>query len=291
MRGRVGAEFALVVGLRHDLAVTEHDSPRPARRRGGVRPPPRRARVASLLGHPRFLHDFGLHDWACNDLLVARTESATPERGSSAKKANDAITTAIGNAVVVRDTPTSARTGGADLGEDETHQAKRACADGSVSPRRSDLARFARYRRLVQISFSSPSNRNKDNSMTSVRENDTVRSRARALLESPGGTLLLLRGFLGVTFTFAGLQKLASPNFFKTSAPASFAAQVRGAIFTSPLHGALRPALHAPVARRARHRLRRTRRRSRDVRRLIREDRRRRGDAALALLLSHRQLS
>jgi thiosulfate dehydrogenase (quinone) large subunit len=83
--------------------------------------------------------------------------------------------------------------------------------------------------------------------MTSVRERDTVGSRARAVLKSPGGTLLLLRGFLGVTFTFAGLEKLANPNFFKTSAPASFAAQVRGAIFTSPLHGALRPALHAPV--------------------------------------------
>jgi thiosulfate dehydrogenase [quinone] large subunit len=83
--------------------------------------------------------------------------------------------------------------------------------------------------------------------MTSARERDTEMSSARALLESPGGTLLLLRGFLGVTFTFAGLEKLASPNFFKTSAPASFAAQVRGAIFTSPLHGALRPALHAPV--------------------------------------------
>jgi thiosulfate dehydrogenase [quinone] large subunit len=83
--------------------------------------------------------------------------------------------------------------------------------------------------------------------MTSVRESDTVGSRARAVLRSPGGTLLLLRGFLGVTFTFAGLEKLANPNFFKTSAAASFAAQVRGAIFTSPLHGALRPALHAPV--------------------------------------------
>jgi thiosulfate dehydrogenase (quinone) large subunit len=59
--------------------------------------------------------------------------------------------------------------------------------------------------------------------------------------------LLVLRGFLGVTFTFAGLEKLANPNFFKASAPASFAAQVRGAILTSPLHGALRPALHAPV--------------------------------------------
>jgi thiosulfate dehydrogenase [quinone] large subunit len=74
-----------------------------------------------------------------------------------------------------------------------------------------------------------------------------MRSRARAILETPGGTLLVLRGFLGITFIYAGLEKLANPNFFKTSAPASFAAQVRGAILTSPLRGALRPALHAPV--------------------------------------------
>jgi len=74
-----------------------------------------------------------------------------------------------------------------------------------------------------------------------------MRSRATAVLKTPGGTLLLLRGFLGITFTFAGLEKLSNPDFFKTSAPASFAAQVRGAILTSPLHGALRPALHAPV--------------------------------------------
>jgi thiosulfate dehydrogenase [quinone] large subunit len=83
--------------------------------------------------------------------------------------------------------------------------------------------------------------------MTATSENDSIRSRASAILEQPGGTLLLLRGFLGVTFTYAGLEKLANPDFFKTSAPASFASQVRGAILTSPLHGALRPALHAPV--------------------------------------------
>lgn len=83
--------------------------------------------------------------------------------------------------------------------------------------------------------------------MPAVGENDTMRSRAIAVLKTPGGTLLLLRDFLGITFTFAGLEKLSNPDFFKTSAPASFAAQVRGAILTSPLHGALRPALHAPV--------------------------------------------
>ncbi|MGO9659264.1 MAG: Rieske 2Fe-2S domain-containing protein [Acidimicrobiales bacterium] len=66
-------------------------------------------------------------------------------------------------------------------------------------------------------------------------------------LASPEGTLLLLRAFLGVTFTFAGLQKLANPNFFSPIAPGSFQEQLRGSIITSPLHHLLDPALHAPV--------------------------------------------
>lgn len=69
---------------------------------------------------------------------------------------------------------------------------------------------------------------------------------ARALAE-PGGALLLLRGFLGVTFVFAGLQKLANPDFFSASAPGSFQQQLRGSIITSPLHHLLDIALRAPV--------------------------------------------
>ena len=57
----------------------------------------------------------------------------------------------------------------------------------------------------------------------------------------------MLRAFLGVTFVFAGLQKLANPNFFRASAPGSFAEQLRGSIITSPLHHLLDFALHAPV--------------------------------------------
>lgn len=67
-------------------------------------------------------------------------------------------------------------------------------------------------------------------------------------MREPGGSLLLLRAFLGVTFSVAGLQKLANPNFFRATAPGSFVAQVRGAVATSPLHHLLDPALHAPVA-------------------------------------------
>jgi len=75
-------------------------------------------------------------------------------------------------------------------------------------------------------------------------------SRLTALLSVPGAPLLVLRAFLGVTFTFAGLQKLANPNFFRATAPGSFQQQLRGSILTSPLHHLLTPALHAstPVA-------------------------------------------
>ena len=66
-------------------------------------------------------------------------------------------------------------------------------------------------------------------------------------LAAPGGALLLLRAFLGVTFVFAGSQKLANPNFFSASAPGSFQEQLRGSMITSPLHHFLAFALHAPV--------------------------------------------
>jgi thiosulfate dehydrogenase [quinone] large subunit len=62
--------------------------------------------------------------------------------------------------------------------------------------------------------------------------------------------LLVLRAFLGVTFSFAGLQKLTNRGFFSATAPGSFQQQLRGSILTSPLHHLLTPALHAstPVA-------------------------------------------
>jgi thiosulfate dehydrogenase [quinone] large subunit len=68
----------------------------------------------------------------------------------------------------------------------------------------------------------------------------------RELFSAPGGHLLVLRAFLGVTFVFAGLQKLANQNFFSASAPGSFQQQLRGSILTSPLHHLLSPVL--PIA-------------------------------------------
>ncbi len=54
-----------------------------------------------------------------------------------------------------------------------------------------------------------------------------------------GWYLLPLRLFLGVTFLFAGLQKLANPDFFRSSSPTSIHAQLIGAERSSPIHGLL----------------------------------------------------
>ena len=59
--------------------------------------------------------------------------------------------------------------------------------------------------------------------------------------------LLPLRAFLGVTFLFAGLQKLANPAFFKASNPVSIQAQLAGAARRSPIHGLVSPLTHVAV--------------------------------------------
>jgi len=53
-----------------------------------------------------------------------------------------------------------------------------------------------------------------------------------------GWALLPLRGFLGITFIFASLQKLANPSFFQASNPASIQAQLIASEHFSPI-GAL----------------------------------------------------
>jgi len=51
-----------------------------------------------------------------------------------------------------------------------------------------------------------------------------------------GWALLPLRAFLGFTFCFAGLQKLANPNFFNANSPSSIQAQMIASIRISPVH-------------------------------------------------------
>ncbi len=60
--------------------------------------------------------------------------------------------------------------------------------------------------------------------------------RATALF---GWSILPLRAFLGLTFCFAGLQKLANPNFFNANSPSGIHAQLIASIRLSPLHSLL----------------------------------------------------
>ncbi len=59
--------------------------------------------------------------------------------------------------------------------------------------------------------------------------------------------LLPLRAFLGFTFCFAGLQKLANPTFFDAASPASIQAQLAAAARRSPLHALITPLAHVAV--------------------------------------------
>lgn len=64
-------------------------------------------------------------------------------------------------------------------------------------------------------------------------------------LRQPGWLLLPLRAFLGVTFTFAALQKLANPDFFNASSPASVQHQMQSLAPTSPIGALVQLSLHA----------------------------------------------
>jgi len=65
--------------------------------------------------------------------------------------------------------------------------------------------------------------------------------------EALGRVLLPLRAFLGFTFCFAGLQKLANPRFFDAADPASIQAQLEGAARRNPVHALISPLTHVAV--------------------------------------------
>lgn len=67
------------------------------------------------------------------------------------------------------------------------------------------------------------------------------------LRDVPGGPQLILRAFLGVTFTYAGLQKLTNRFFFQAANPGSIQAQLHASIATSPIGPLIRLSAHAPV--------------------------------------------
>jgi thiosulfate dehydrogenase [quinone] large subunit len=62
-----------------------------------------------------------------------------------------------------------------------------------------------------------------------------------------GWAILPLRLFLGGTFAFAGLQKLANPTFFDASNPTSIQAQIANAARVSPIHALVAHLVHDAV--------------------------------------------
>lgn len=60
-------------------------------------------------------------------------------------------------------------------------------------------------------------------------------------------SLRILRGFLGVTFLYAGIQKLADPGFFRSGSPAYIGAQLEGFSRGSPIGPLLHLLDKAPV--------------------------------------------
>ncbi len=76
------------------------------------------------------------------------------------------------------------------------------------------------------------------------------RSRASSVLESwraQSWSLRLLRGFLGVTFVYAGINKFADPNFFHNGSPDYIGNQLKVFAQGSPLAGLLHVLGQNPV--------------------------------------------
>ena len=65
-------------------------------------------------------------------------------------------------------------------------------------------------------------------------------------LRQPGWLLLPLRGFLGLTFCYAGLQKLANPTYLDPHSPTSVVGQLHLLRHTSPIGPLLALSAHAP---------------------------------------------
>lgn len=66
-------------------------------------------------------------------------------------------------------------------------------------------------------------------------------------LRAPGWLLLPLRGFLGITFTYAGLQKLANPDYLNAHSPTSVVGQMRLLQHSSPIGPLVALSTHTPT--------------------------------------------
>lgn len=63
----------------------------------------------------------------------------------------------------------------------------------------------------------------------------------------PGIAILPLRLFLGITFVYAGIQKITDPGFFTAGSPTYIGSQLTGFGHNSPIHFLLSPMAQVPV--------------------------------------------
>jgi thiosulfate dehydrogenase [quinone] large subunit len=70
---------------------------------------------------------------------------------------------------------------------------------------------------------------------------------AQLRLRQPGWLILPLRAFLGITFVYAALQKLANPTYLNPANPASVVGQMKLLRHVSPIGPLLGLSLHAPT--------------------------------------------
>jgi thiosulfate dehydrogenase [quinone] large subunit len=76
---------------------------------------------------------------------------------------------------------------------------------------------------------------------------DRLGPRWTARLSRSGYLLLPLRAFLGLTFCYAGLQKLANPAYLDAKSPTSVVAQMNALQHRSPIGALLSASTHAPT--------------------------------------------
>ena len=83
--------------------------------------------------------------------------------------------------------------------------------------------------------------------MPTTRSAPRPRPKRGRQLPQPGWLLLPLRLFLGLTFIYAGLQKLANPDYFNANSPTSVVGQMRLLQHSSPIGPLVALSAHAPT--------------------------------------------
>jgi thiosulfate dehydrogenase [quinone] large subunit len=83
-----------------------------------------------------------------------------------------------------------------------------------------------------------PTTISRTNTNTSTSATETPTSR-RVAMRLPAWVLMPLRLFLGITFVYAGIQKLADPHYFDRSAAGYIGKQIQAFAIGSPLHNFL----------------------------------------------------